>query len=167
MSVKNPDKVDVVIVGTGSGGATAAKVLTEAGLRVVGLERGAWLKREHASGDELKVLNRNYLWQDPKLNPRTVRAHDGEEATIRNFSPTPQVVGGGTTHWGGMVPHMTVNDFRQRSLLGSIEGASLVDWPITYDELEPYYSRVEWEIGTSGLGGAKDRKSTRLNSSHV
>ena len=151
---RKPEPTDVVIVGVGAGGATAAKVLTEAGLRVVGLERGPWLKPEHASGDEIKILNRNYLWQDPKLKPRTVRASESEKAVVTNFSATPQVVGGGTTHWGGMVPRMTVNDFRMRSLLGEIDGASLVDWPITYEELEPYYTKVEWEFGTSGLAGA-------------
>lgn len=151
---RNPEPVDVVIVGSGSGGATAAKVLSEAGLRVVALERGPWLTPEHASGDELKILNRNYLWQDPKLKPRTYRSDDSEEAVVTNFSATPQVVGGGTTHWGGMVPRMTEDDFRLRTLHGDVEGASLVDWPITYDDLEPYYSRVEWEFGTSGLAGA-------------
>jgi len=150
----NPEPVDVVIVGAGAGGATAAKVLTEAGLRVVGLERGPWLKPEHASGDELKILNRNYIWQDPTLKPRTVRANENEKAVVKNFSATPQVVGGGTTHWGGMVPRMAESDFKLRSLHGDVEGASLVDWPITYDDLEPYYSKVEWEFGTSGLAGA-------------
>ncbi|MCJ1673975.1 GMC family oxidoreductase [Rathayibacter sp. VKM Ac-2929] len=153
-SIKNPEPVDVVIVGAGAGGATAAKVLTEAGLRVVGLERGPWLKPEHASGDELKYLNRNFIWQDPKLKPRTYRQNESEEAVVTNFSATPQVVGGGTTHWGGMVPRMTESDFKLRSLHGDVEGASLVDWPISYDELEPYYTRVEWEFGTSGLAGA-------------
>lgn len=157
----NPEPVDVVIVGSGAGGATAAKVLCEAGLRVVALERGPWLTPQHASGDELKILNRNYLWQDPKLKPRTYRANDSENATVTNFSATPQVVGGGTTHWGGMVPRMTENDFRLRTLHGDVEGASLVDWPISYDDLEPYYSRVEWEFGTSGLAGANRREGWR------
>jgi choline dehydrogenase-like flavoprotein len=157
----NPEPVDVVIVGAGAGGATAAKVLTEAGLRVVGLERGPWLKPEHASGDELKILNRNYIWQDPTLKPRTVRAHENEKAVVKNFSATPQVVGGGITHWGGMVPRMAESDFMLRSLHGDVEGASLVDWPITYDDLEPYYTKVEWEFGTSGLAGANKWEGRR------
>ena len=111
---KQPEPVDVVIVGAGAGGATAAKVLSEAGLKVVGLERGPWLKPEHASGDELKYLNRNYVWPDPKLKPRTYRPNEKLEAEVQ-FSPTPQVVGGGTTHWGGIVPRMTENDFRLRA----------------------------------------------------
>lgn len=88
------------------------------------------------------------------MKPRTYRANDTEEAVITNFSATPQVVGGGTTHWGGMVPRMTASDFKLRTLHGDVPGASLVDWPISYDELEPYYTRVEWEFGTSGLAGA-------------
>ena len=80
---KRPEPVDVVIVGAGAGGATAAKVLSEAGLSVVGLERGPWLKPEHASGDELKFLNRNFIWQDPKVKPRTYRPNDKAEAKIR------------------------------------------------------------------------------------
>ncbi|GMA22888.1 hypothetical protein GCM10025864_06470 [Luteimicrobium album] len=151
---RKPEPVDVVIVGSGSGGATAAKVLSEAGLRVVALERGPWLRPDHASGDELKYLNRNYLWQDPKIKPRTFRTDESEKAVVTNFSATPQVVGGGTTHWGGMVPRLSPTDFRMRTLLGDVDGASVVDWPIGYEDLEPYYTKVEWEFGTSGLGGA-------------
>ena len=154
MKNRKPDPVDVVIVGTGSGGATAAKVLSEAGLRVVALERGPWLKPEHASGDELKYLNRNFIWQDPHLKPRTYRQNETEKAVVTNFSATPQVVGGGTTHWGGMVPRLAESDFKLKTLHGDVAGASVVDWPITYDDLEPYYTKVEWEFGTSGLGGA-------------
>lgn len=63
-----PAPVDVVIVGLGANGGTAAKVLSEAGLKVVGLERGPWLKNDkHYSGDELKFVNRNYMWPDSKL----------------------------------------------------------------------------------------------------
>lgn len=81
---RKPEPTDVVIVGVGAGGATAAKVLTEAGLRVVGLERGPWLKPEHASGDEIKILNRNYLWQDPSLS----RARSGRASRRRRSSRT-------------------------------------------------------------------------------
>jgi len=55
---RKPDSVDVVIVGAGASGATAAKVLTERGLRVVGLERGPWRKRESFAGDELANVSR-------------------------------------------------------------------------------------------------------------
>lgn len=151
---KNPEPVDVLIIGAGASGGTAAKVFTEAGIPVVALDRGPYLRNEQFSGDELKYLNRNYVWPDPQLKPRTYRADEESPAEEVQFSPTPQGVGGGTIHWGGIVPRMTEDDFRLRSLHGDIPGASLVDWPIEYGDLEPYYTRVEWELGTSGLAGA-------------
>jgi choline dehydrogenase-like flavoprotein len=151
---KNPEPVEVLIIGAGASGGTAAKVFTEAGIPVVALDRGPYLRNEQFSGDELKYLNRNYVWPDPQLKPRTYRADEESPAEEVQFSPTPQGVGGGTIHWGGIVPRMTEDDFRLRSLHGDIPGASLVDWPIEYGDLEPYYTRVEWELGTSGLAGA-------------
>lgn len=71
---RKPEPVDVVIVGVGATGGTAARVLAEAGLKVVGLERGPWLRpEERFSGAEIKFVNRNYFWQDARLTPRTVR----------------------------------------------------------------------------------------------
>ncbi len=151
---KKPEPAEVLIIGAGASGGTAAKVFTEAGIRVVALDRGPFLRNEQFSGDELKYLNRNYVWPDPQLKPRTYRPDEESPEEEVQFSPTPQGVGGGTIHWGGIVPRMTEDDFRLRSLHGDIPGASLVDWPIEYGDLEPYYTRVEWELGTSGLAGA-------------
>lgn len=151
---KKPEPAEVLIIGAGASGGTAAKVFTEAGIRVVALDRGPFLRNEQFSGDELKYLNRNYVWPDPQLKPRTYRPDEESPEEEVQFSPTPQGVGGGTIHWGGIVPRMTEDDFRLRSLHGDIPGASLVDWPIEYADLEPYYTRVEWELGTSGLAGA-------------
>ena len=157
-----PDPVDVLIVGAGgASGATVAKVLTESGLRVVGLERGPWLRQEHFSADEIKFINRNYLWPDPVLKPRTVRRDENSTAEVRQFSPMPQGVGGGTIHYSGWFPRATESDFRMRSIHGDVEGASLADWPISYADLEPYYSRVEWEFGVSGIAGANKFEGPR------
>jgi choline dehydrogenase-like flavoprotein len=153
--VRKPAAVDVVIVGVGAAGGTAAKVLSEAGLSVVGLDRGPWMRpREHFSGDELKFINRPYLWMDPKINPRTVRLDESSPATAIPFSMTPQLVGGGTVHWAGWFPRPRPSDFMMRSLHGNLQGANLADWPIRYEHLEPYLSRVEWEFGCTGLDGA-------------
>jgi choline dehydrogenase-like flavoprotein len=152
---RKPPPVDVVIVGMGASGGTAAKVLCEAGLTVVGLDRGPWLRpHEHFSGDEIKFLNRTYLWSDPRVNPRTVRMDEDETAVPTPFSMVPQMVGGGTVHWAGWLPRPRPSDFRMRTLHGDIEGASLADWPISYDDLEPYLSKVEWAFGCAGLDGA-------------
>jgi choline dehydrogenase-like flavoprotein len=150
---RKPDRADVVIVGAGASGATAAKVLTERGMRVVALERGPWRKRESFGGDELANVNRYNLWPDPILNPRTLRASADEEAKIDLFCPVPQMVGGGTVHWQGWLPRFTENDFRLHSIVGDVPGTTLVDWPISYADLEPYYTEVEWAFGVSGAGG--------------
>ena len=75
-------------------------------------------------------------------------------AAPRMFCPVPQMVGGGTVHWQGWLPRFTENDFRLRTVAGDLPGTSLADWPITYDELEPYYLKVEWAFGVSGEAGA-------------
>src|ERR1700739_3868845 len=101
---RKPDRVDVVIIGAGASGATAAKVLTERGMQVGGLERWPWRNRYSFGGDELANVNRYNLWPDPILNPRTFRASADEEAKINLFCPVPQMVGGGTGHWQGVGP---------------------------------------------------------------
>jgi len=73
-----------------STGGTAVKVLCEAGLKVVGFDKGPWLRpQDHFSGDELKFVNRNYLWPDPSISPRTVRPDANSVAERFPFSPTP------------------------------------------------------------------------------
>lgn len=158
---KKPDRTDVVIIGAGASGATAAKVLCEAGIRVVALEKGPWRKRESFGGDELANINRYNLWPDPLLNPRTWRETAADKAQPNLFCPVPQMVGGGTVHWQGWLPRFTENDFRLRTIAGDLPGASLADWPITYDELEPYYLQVEWAFGVSGEAGANHFESRR------
>jgi len=154
-SVTKPEPVDAIVVGLGACGGTAVKVLCEAGMKVVGFDRGPWLRpQDHYSGDELKYVNRNYLWPDPNLFPRTLR-HDEESTAERfPFSPTPQLVGGGTNHWAGWVPRPRESDFMLKSLHGDVPGASLADWPFRYEHLEPYLTKVEWEFGVSGIAGA-------------
>jgi choline dehydrogenase-like flavoprotein len=156
-----PDRTDVCIIGAGASGAAAAKVLTERGLRVVALERGPWRTKETFGGDELANVNRYNLWPDPLLNPRTVRTSAHEEPRVELFCPVPQMVGGGTVHWQGWLPRFTENDFRPRTVIGDLPGATLADWPISYADLEPYYDKVEWAFGVSGAAGANRFESRR------
>ena len=149
-----PERVDVCIIGAGASGAMAAKVLTEQGMKVVALERGPWRKKESFGGDELANINRYNLWPDPILNPRTVRDTTTGETRTELFCPVPQMVGGGTVHWQGWLPRFTPNDFRLHTIVGDLPGTTIVDWPISYDELEPFYTKVEWAFGVSGQGGA-------------
>ncbi|MDQ2804192.1 MAG: GMC family oxidoreductase [Pseudomonadota bacterium] len=149
-----PERAEVCIIGAGASGAAAAKVLTEQGVTVVALERGPWRTRETFGGDELANVNRYNLWPDPILNPRTVRTTADETPRVELFCPVPQMVGGGTVHWQGWLPRFTEDDFRFRTVAGDLPGASLADWPISYAELEPYYTKVEWAFGVSGQAGA-------------
>ena len=157
--------VDAVIVGSGPGGATAADVLTAAGWSVVIVEKG----RNHLldpdnlgqpafdySNDEIKFVNRHFLGPDPLVEPRTFRTHedDGERTFVGEVNSVPTTVGGGGTHADGKVPRFQPDDFRLLSLLGPQPDADVADWPVDYDELEPYYAEVERAIGVAGTAGA-------------
>jgi len=158
---RKPERVSVCIVGAGASGATAAKVLTEAGVEVVCLDKGPHMRAGDFGGDELANVNRYYLWPDPILNPRTYRGSAGETPVEKLFCPVPQMVGGGTTHWTGWVPRFTEGDFNPRTIMGDAPGASLADWPIGYADLEPHYDHVEWELGVSGQAGANAHEAPR------
>lgn len=161
MASSKPARTDVVIIGAGASGAAAAKVLCEAGVKVVALEKGPWRRKESFGGDELANINRYNLWPDPLLNPRTWRETEAGATRLENFCPVPQMVGGGTVHWQGWLPRFTPNDFRLRTVAGDLPGTTLADWPITYDELEPYYLKVEWAFGVSGDPGANTFEGPR------
>lgn len=148
-----------VVVGSGPGGSTAAMVLAEAGWDVLVLEKGPNRFGDLTSptpstsfgNDELKDL-RGFEEQLPDLEPRTFRA-TAAEATPREVGAVnnlPTVVGGGTVHWDAKVPRFWDIDFKKASLLGPVDGADVVDWPFTYDELEPFYVEVERLIGVAG-----------------
>jgi choline dehydrogenase-like flavoprotein len=153
--------VDAVIVGSGPAGATAAEVLTGAGWSVVMLEKGRnhLLALEapfgplgHVSNDEVKFLSRHFLGPDPFLEPRTFRHRESEGDRIftGGVNNLPSTVGGGGFHADGKLPRFREVDFRARSELGPIDGADIVDWPIDYDELEPYYAAAERLLGVAG-----------------
>ncbi len=152
---KPTDEVDFVIVGAGAAGGVMAKELSTRGMTVVVLEQGPRfdIGPDGAKYDEL--LRRQRSWRIPALarQPQTFRTTDKEKAVtgVGGIS-YERVVGGGTlTYTGTSWRHHEV-DFTERSRWGEIPGAALADWPITYAELEPYYTQAEWELGFSGLG---------------
>ena len=155
---------DAVVIGSGPGGSAAALALVEAGRSVLIVEKG----RNHLidtadptrllgdySNDEIKFMVRHFLGPDPFLEPRTFRVgpEDGERAHVGEVNSIPTTVGGGGVHADGKTPRFLEEDFRMLSERGPVEGATVADWPVGYEELEPFYAEAERLIGVAGEDG--------------
>lgn len=149
--------VRAVIVGAGAGGGVVAKQLATAGWSVVLLERGKWYSAADCRKDDLRnqrisVLG-NGFGPEEVGNPRVLADRQGERVLSPSdggYSNNAACVGGGTFSYGAMAWRYMPQDFRMRSTYGAVEGSTLEDWPIGYDDLEPYYEQAEWELGVSG-----------------
>lgn len=153
------EPVDFVVVGSGSAGGIMAKELATAGFSVVVLEQGPYLQPGDFTHDEWAITqNEELAWGPRKGHPQTFRRYEHEKAEIseRAVLGYAHNVGGSSAHFSGNFWRLRPIDFIERSVLGEIPGANFADWPITYDELEPYYTKVDWEIGLSGLAGPWD-----------
>lgn len=180
-----PDTFDVVVIGSGAGGAPLAHTLALSGKSVLVLEKGPRIEPQYrdprgisgfkrdelvATGPEKLILipgvtNRGRPYYsshvEPDLNdePHVYREATGDDrATIEGY--TAQVVGGGTQIYGGVSLRFTPLDLRLRSfnegrtdLRADTDGTvrrEARDWPISYDDLEPYYAQAERLIGING-----------------
>src|SRR5215470_18914387 len=148
------DSVDVVIVGSGAGGAPVAFELARAGAQVVVLEKGRALGPEDLVHDEIRVCRRNLFVPFVHDEPHTIRVGHAQVGERTAEGWTANVVGGATVHYSGYFFRMHPVDMQLRTTLGAIDGAAIADWPIGYDDLEPHYARVEREIGISGRARA-------------
>ena len=150
--------VNVVIVGAGAGGGVIAKELATKGLTVVLFERGEWPVYDKHITDELISQRIQELdsafGPDWKKNPRVVISGDGSRRVVTpgdgGYGHNAACVGSGTVSYGAQAWRYMPQDFRLKSTYGHVEGSTLDDWPISYDELEPYYEKVEWQVGVSG-----------------
>lgn len=149
-------------------GSIVARELTKAGLNVVGLERGA--KRTPREDftiasvrDDLKYAVRHELMQDTQLETVTLRHSPAERALpirrLGSFLPGTDL-GGAVTHWNGMTWRLLPSDHKLRSHLTERYGKNAIppemtiaDFPVSYDELEPFYDRFEKLCGVSGKAG--------------
>jgi len=130
------DEVDVVVVGSGAGGAPLAASLASAGLTVIVLEAGSNFEPGDHTPDETEAVD--IIWMDERLS-------GGETPTAFGPNNSGRGVGGSTLHWGAFTPRPDARDMSLRSETG--RGA---DWPIAHSELEPYLARVEQYLGVSG-----------------
>ncbi len=149
-------KYDVCIVGTGAGASGVAHTLTEAGLKVVMLERGGFLKEKDFSKDEIAYCKRDIVTPNLKESYHTIEALENGKwvktptyVTESSFF-NGNIVGGSSNFMSGYFHRLKPVDFKLLSTYGAIKGANVVDWVIDYDELEPYFEKVERLVGVSG-----------------
>ena len=163
-------RVDALIIGLGAAGGVLAKELATAGMKVVALERGDFIKASDLDHmDELRMSVQGAISSNAR-HPTTTRPDASSPARVS--SGGPQGVGGGTLHWAAMAWRNHEDDFRVRSATlsrygeGALPPNSLVeDWPHTHLELEPFYDQAEYEFGVSGVwakGGGNPFEAPRV-----
>ncbi len=164
-------KTDVVIVGLGAVGGVAVLPIVEAGLNVVGLEAGTWLRADDFAPDELRNNYRGWPQAVQKAN-REIPTHRPNASSPNSprlaIHPMMNAVGGTSLHYWAQSWRLSPWDFKVMSETTRRYGASRIpkgstveDWPFGLEELEPYYDRVEREIGVSGKAGNIDGRIDR------
>lgn len=178
-SLKNEEvsltkKYDVIVVGLGASGGIIASELAKSGAKVIALDKGPdYTDADFAlKHDEVRYFARGALVPHMDTDPITWRPDSNSVAKLLPWASGPLGLadplhlppsigtGGGSNHWGGAAWRFRAAEFRMRTELIARFGkdalpqnTSIVDWPITYDDLEPYYDRVEWQLGISGKAG--------------
>ena len=149
-------KYDVCIVGTGAGASGVAYTLAMAGKKVVMLERGGFYKEQDFSKDEIAYCKRDIVTPNLKESYHTIEdLEDGKWVKTPTYVTESSffngnIVGGSSNFMSGYFHRLKPVDFKLHSTYGAIKGANVVDWVIDYDELEPYYEKVERLVGVSG-----------------
>ena len=149
--------VNAIIVGAGAGGGVVAKELSVAGLTVVLFERGGWVTYDDIDTDELNSQRSHALSNgygpDNERNKRVKIYPDGSSKIVlptEAYSNNAACVGSGTVSYGAMAWRYMQEDFKLKTTYGHVEGSTLEDWPISYEDLEPCYEKAEWELGVAG-----------------
>ena len=144
----NDDSV-VVIVGSGAGGGTLGTQLALKGIKTVILEAGGRHNMEEFQNDE-RASFAQISWLDP-------RTTSGSWRVSRDFPGLPawivKAVGGSTVHWAGASLRFQPHEFKTRTTYGEVAGANLLDWPLTLEELEPWYAMAEDRMGVTRTNG--------------
>ena len=148
---------DICIIGSGAGAGPIAFELTKAGFSVVILEKGPWIKTSQFTKDEIVATRRDSYIPSLHDEPQVIEWKDknGNFVSKSNIHGgmnfwNGSCVGGSSNFMSAFFHRLKPNDFKLLSQYGEIQGANIADWPITYEELEPYYSKVESVVGISG-----------------
>ena len=152
---------DICIIGSGAGASPIAHQLAQAGAKVLVLEKGPWLTEKEFFKDELtisihdaynpKLSDEQHVIEEEYLDENDKPFWQGEKTSDSGWSWwNGNVVGGSSNFMSGYFHRLKPIDFRLKYEFGAIKGANIADWPISYDELEPYYAKVEREVGVSG-----------------
>ncbi len=155
--INNSPKYDVIIVGSGAGGGMATKILSDAGLKIALVEAGPYF--DPANPDQMTQMK--WPWESPRRGSGTTRAFgdfhmsyghwkvEGEPYTIEKETSfrwwRSRMLGGRTNHWGRISLRFGPKDFKSKDYDGLGE-----NWPITYDDIKPYYNKLDKLIGVFG-----------------
>lgn len=134
----------VVVIGSGAGGGTVANELAQKGIDVVCLEAGKRLALSDVINDP-GLMMQKLGWNDPRKGTPIY---------------TCKTVGGTTMRWSGITPRFQAHEFKALSTYGKMQDTSLIDWPITLQELEPYYDKAEDKMGVTGTHGTPPSAET-------
>ena len=134
----------VVVIGSGAGGGTLANELAQKGIDVVCLEAGGRLSFSDIVNDEDEMFPK-FTWLDKRIG--------SGDANARFPTWMCKTVGGTTLHWTAVSLRMKPYEFKALTTYGQLDKCSYLDWPISYDELAPYYDRAEDKMGVSGTQG--------------
>lgn len=150
-------KYDICIVGSGAGAGPIIYELSKAGYKILVLEKGPWFKTDDFTKDEMVATRKSVYTPDLKDEKHVLvqKEDDGKyysESTLSSGNDfwNGNVVGGSSNFMSAYFHRLKPVDFKLLSEFGPIPGANQVDWPISYDDLEPYYAKVEAVVGVSG-----------------
>ncbi len=147
---------EVCIIGSGAGAGPIAYELTKLGKKVVVLEKGDIYNEKDFSKDEIAFVRRDIVTPNLKDEYHVIEENiNGSWTKFPTYETgwsfwNGNILGGSSNFMSGYFHRLKPDDFRLKTVYGEYEGANVVDWPITYDDMEEYYTKVEKVIGVSG-----------------